>query len=126
GFHRYATDDRWRIPHFEKMLYDNALLAKLYIDAWRVTQESLYAQTAKDTLEYVLREMTSPEGGFYSSQDADSEGEEGTFFVWTPEELEEVLGSNDARIALVYFGVAPGGNFEHGKTVLHLSRAPAV
>ncbi|MFW6087942.1 MAG: thioredoxin domain-containing protein [Myxococcota bacterium] len=122
GFHRYSVDERWAVPHFEKMLYDNALLVRTYVDAWRATGLDRYAETARETLGYVMREMRSPQGAFYSSQDADSEGEEGKFFVWTPEELEAVLGEDDARVAAAYFGVAPGGNFEHGATVLHVSR----
>jgi uncharacterized protein len=124
GFHRYSVDEHWAVPHFEKMLYDNALLARLYVDAWRATGEERFAATARDTLDYVAREMRSPAGGFYSTQDADSEGEEGKFFAWTPDELVEALGEQDARLAALHFGVAPGGNFEHGATVLHVSRSP--
>jgi uncharacterized protein len=125
GFHRYSVDDRWAVPHFEKMLYDNALLARLYVNAWRATGEAAYAETARETLAYVLREMRSPEGAFYSAQDADSEGEEGKFFVWTPEEIGEVLGEDDAEVACLHYGVTAGGNFEGGATVLHHRRTAA-
>ncbi len=97
GFARYSTDERWLVPHFEKMLYDNALLIKAYLEGCQVTGEPFFAQVARDTLDYVLREMTAPEGGFFSSTDADSEGLEGKFFVWTPEQLSEVLDQEEAR-----------------------------
>src|SRR5207244_11332906 len=93
GFHRYSTDDRWLVPHFEKMLYDNALLARAYLEAYQVTGEASYRRVATETLDYILREMTAPEGGFYSATDADSEGVEGKFFVWTPEEIRQVAPS---------------------------------
>jgi uncharacterized protein len=114
GFHRYSTDERWLVPHFEKMLYDNALLLRLYTDAFRAFGEDAWAATAKDIGHYLLREMQSPEGGFYASQDADSEGEEGKFFVWTESELREVLGDDPSAlaVALRYFGITAQGNFE--------------
>ncbi len=118
GFHRYSTDVVWLVPHFEKMLYDNALLARAYLDAYRVTGQPLYRRIATETLDYVLREMTHPGGGFYSTQDADSEGEEGKFFVWTPSEIREVLG-DDAERVINYFGVTVDGNFE-GRNILHV------
>jgi uncharacterized protein YyaL (SSP411 family) len=118
GFHRYSTDERWLVPHFEKMLYDNALLASTYLDAWLVTQDEEYARTVREILDYVLREMTSPAGGFYSTQDADSEGEEGKFFVWTTAELAEVLGADLAAWVGPWFGASPSGNFEHRANVL--------
>ncbi len=118
GFHRYSVDERWLVSHFEKMLYDNALLARLYLEAYQVTGNSFYRQIVKETLAYVQREMTDPSGGFYSAQDADSEGEEGKFFVWTPEEVATVLGKEDAKLFNEYFDVTPSGNFE-GKNILH-------
>jgi uncharacterized protein len=118
GFHRYSVDDRWLVPHFEKMLYDNALLARLYLDAGRALDEPELLSVAREILDYVLREMTSPEGGFYSTQDADSEGEEGKFFLWTPAETREVLGEELSRIAERYFDITSEGNFE-GRNILH-------
>jgi uncharacterized protein YyaL (SSP411 family) len=121
GFHRYSTDERWLVPHFEKMLYDNAQLLRVYVDAWRASQEALYERTARSIAAYVAREMTSSEGGFYSTQDADSEGEEGRFFVWTPREVEVACGGDDeaARVAKAMFDVTERGNFEDaGATVL--------
>ncbi len=126
GFHRYATDARWRIPHFEKMLYDNALIGRLLVDVWRVTGEARYRETCNRLLEYVEREMSADDGGFYATQDADSEGREGTFFVWTPEQLTEVLGPEDASLAARYYGVDEAGNFEDGTTVLHRTRPIAA
>ncbi|HTY56256.1 MAG TPA: thioredoxin domain-containing protein [Candidatus Binataceae bacterium] len=118
GFHRYSVDDQWLVPHFEKMLYDNALLAQLYLDAGRALDQPECLQTARRIFDYVLREMTSPEGGFYSSQDADSEGHEGKFFVWTLDEVDEVLGEKLAPIARRYFDITEQGNFE-GENILH-------
>ena len=123
GFHRYSTDAVWLVPHFEKMLYDNALLARTYLDAWKLTQEPFYRQVTEETLDYVLREMTDASGGFYSTQDADSEGEEGKFFLWTPAELEAVLGE-DATLIGAYFGVSEAGNFE-GASILNV-RVPVA
>jgi uncharacterized protein YyaL (SSP411 family) len=117
GFARYAVDDRWLVPHFEKMLYDNALLARAYLHGWQVTGEPLFRRVTEETLDWMLKEMRAPEGGFYSALDADSEGEEGLFYVWTPEQLREVLGEEDAATAAEFFGVKPGGNFE-GATIL--------
>ncbi len=118
GFHRYSVDQQWLVPHFEKMLYDNALLSRLYVDAARALDRREFMDVARDIFEYVMREMTSPEGGFYSTQDADSEGEEGKFFVWTVPEVREVLGPDLAPIAERYFDVTERGNFE-GKNILH-------
>jgi len=118
GFHRYTVDERWLVPHFEKMLYDNALLSRLYLEAYQVTGDSYYREIVEETLGYVGREMMDPSGGFYSSQDADSEGEEGKFYVWTPSQVEAVLGREDASIFNQYFDVTDSGNFE-GKSILH-------
>ncbi|MFN2387555.1 MAG: thioredoxin domain-containing protein [Thermoanaerobaculia bacterium] len=122
GFHRYSVDARWLVPHFEKMLYDNALLARAYLLASRAFDEPGYARTARETLDYLLREMTPDGGGFYAAQDADSEGEEGTFYVWDPESLEAAVGREDAALVAAHFGVTPEGNFEHGQTVLSVVR----
>jgi uncharacterized protein YyaL (SSP411 family) len=119
GFHRYSVDDRWLVPHFEKMLYDNAQLARVYLHAWQVTRNPFFRTIATEVLDYVIREMTDPAGGFYSSQDADSEGEEGKFFLWTPEEIEAVLG-NEASTFLAAYPVTRQGNFE-GKNILSLT-----
>ncbi len=116
GFARYSVDARWLVPHFEKMLYDNALLARAYLHGWQVTGDPLLRRVCEETLDWAVREMRAPEGGFFSALDADSEGEEGRFYVWTPEELREVLG-DDAPAAADYFGVLPGGNFE-GRSIL--------
>ena len=121
GFHRYSTDSVWLAPHFEKMLYDNALLATLYLHGWQATGEPLFREVVEKTLDYVLREMTHPSGGFYSAQDADSEGEEGKFFVWLPQEIEEVLGPDLGRVAIEYWGVSREGNWE-GKNILNAGR----
>ncbi len=117
GFHRYSVDREWLTPHFEKMLYDNALLASIYIDAFRVTGSPLYRRTAQGTLDYLLREMTDESGGFHSAQDADSEGVEGRYYVWTLDEIQAVLGDEDAALFAAYFGVTERGNFE-GKNIL--------
>ncbi len=114
GFARYSTDEKWLVPHFEKMLYDNALLAKTYAEAYQVTKEPHYRRVVLETLDYILREMTSPDGAFYSATDADSEGVEGKFFVWRPEEVSVVLGDDEeARRVCAYYDITPGGNFEH-------------
>ncbi len=114
GFARYSTDDRWLVPHFEKMLYDNALLTRTYLEACQATGDPTYRRVAAETLDYVLREMTSSEGGFYSATDADSEGVEGKFFVWTPEEIRAAVPSDeDARRFCAYYDITPGGNWEH-------------
>jgi uncharacterized protein len=120
GFARYSTDERWLAPHFEKMLYDNAQLVRVYLHAYQVTQKPFYARIVRETLEYVLREMTSPEGAFYSAQDADSEGVEGKFFVWTLEEIQNVLG-DDTKLFSSAFGVTAGGNWE-GHNILVLAK----
>ncbi len=122
GFHRYSVDEKWLVPHFEKMLYDNALLARVYLHGWQISGDPFLREIVEDTLDYVLREMTSPEGGFYSTQDADSEGEEGKFFVWTEAELRQALDGvvSNVKAVLDYWGVTPPGNFE-GKNILHVA-----
>jgi uncharacterized protein YyaL (SSP411 family) len=119
GFHRYATDAHWAVPHFEKMLYDNALLSRLYLHAYQATGKPLYRHIAEETLDYVTREMTDPSGGFYSAQDADSEGGEGEYYLWTAREILNLLGQEDGKLASQYFDVSNEGNFE-GKNVLHV------
>ena len=120
GFHRYSVDDHWLVPHFEKMLYDNAQLLPLYANLYRITGEARYARVTRETLDYVQREMCHPGGGFYATQDADSEGEEGKFFVWTQAEVDERLGG-DARLFCRYYDVTEAGNWEHGSNILHLT-----
>jgi uncharacterized protein YyaL (SSP411 family) len=124
GFHRYSVDASWVVPHFEKMLYDNALLACVYLHAYQATGEPLFRRVVEETLDYLLREMQDPAGGFYSAQDADSEGVEGKFYVWTPDQLEDVLGHEDAGIAALRFGVTASGNFE-GATILTMAASSA-
>ncbi len=118
GFSRYSVDERWLIPHFEKMLYDNALLASAYAHAAQSTRNPRYQEMAEAILQYVLRDMTSPEGAFYSAEDADSESQEGRFYTWTPPEIKAILPSPDAERVCLYYGVGPEGNFE-GRSVLH-------
>lgn len=117
GFHRYSTDSRWLVPHFEKMLYDNALLPVVYVEAYQITKDPKYLEVVNQTLWYVIREMTSNEGGFYSAQDADSEGEEGKYYVWRKDEIKQIL-ENDSELFCLYYDVAQGGNFE-GHNILH-------
>ena len=119
GFHRYSTDSRWLVPHFEKMLYDQALLVPAYVEAWLVTRRERYRHTVVETCDYVLREMTSPEGAFYSTEDADSEGEEGRFYTWTRDELRAVLGEDAAQLFARAYDVDETGNFE-GRSILHI------
>ncbi|CAN5154718.1 thioredoxin domain-containing protein [soil metagenome] len=121
GFHRYSTDERWLAPHFEKMLYDNALLSQAYLEAFQATGKAEFRTVVVETLDYVLREMTSPEGGFYSTQDADSEGEEGKFFVWSYEEVESILGPERMKAFSYVYDVNPEGNWEE-KTILHRTK----
>jgi uncharacterized protein YyaL (SSP411 family) len=123
GFARYSVDQYWLVPHFEKMLYDNALLSRLYLEACQATGDEFYKRIAEETLDYVVRDMTSPDGGFYSAEDADSEGEEGKFYVWTPEEIRSVLNAEEATIAERYWEVTARGNFE-GKNILYVPRPP--
>ncbi len=122
GFHRYSTDSVWLVPHFEKMLYDNALLSRLYLHVYQMTNDEFYRRIAEETFTYVVREMTNEQGGFYSTQDADSEGHEGKFFVWTPQEIKEILGAEDARLFAAYYDVTEAGNFED-VNILHVSRS---
>ncbi|NTW28107.1 MAG: thioredoxin domain-containing protein [Coriobacteriia bacterium] len=129
GFHRYSTDEKWLIPHFEKMLYDNAQLARLNLHGWQVTGNEAYRRVACETLDYVVREMLDPTGGFFSAQDADSENEEGRFFLWTPDQVRAALaetspGSDeDAELFIAAYGITASGNFE-GKNILHVSASP--
>ena len=122
GFHRYSTDAKWLVPHFEKMLYDNALLARLYLHLYQATKEDFARETAEGILDYVVREMTDPSGGFYSTQDADSEGHEGKFFVWDMDEIKTALGERDGSLFCAYYNVTKAGNFE-GKNILHVTRS---
>ena len=121
GFHRYSTDARWLVPHFEKMLYDNALLSVAYLEGYQVTRSEFYRSIVEETLGYITREMTSRDGAFFSTQDADSEDVEGKFFVWTVQEIESLLGPDDAKLFSSIHDVTPGGNWE-GHNILHLSR----
>jgi len=130
GFHRYSTDPNWLLPHFEKMLYDQAMLAMAYTEVYQATGKKEYEITARQILTYVLRDMTSPEGGFYSAEDADSEGEEGKFYVWTEEELKETLGDKDAEVIITTFNTSKSGNFTEeagghhtGANILHLKKS---
>ncbi len=123
GFARYSTDDRWLVPHFEKMLYDNALLARVYLHAWQVTGAPLYRRVVEETLDFVVREMRHEAGGFYSSYDADSEGVEGKFYVWSSGEIRDALG-DDAELFMAVYDVSEGGNWE-GSNILNLPRDPA-
>jgi uncharacterized protein YyaL (SSP411 family) len=120
GFHRYSTDAKWLVPHFEKMLYDNALLSRLYLHLYQQTGEEFYRRITEETLDYVLREMTDATGGFYSTQDADSEGHEGKFFVWTPDEVKEILGTEEGALFCSFYDITPGGNFE-GKSIPNIN-----
>jgi uncharacterized protein len=127
GFHRYSTDERWLVPHFEKMLYDQALLSLIYTEAYQATGKNEYAKTAGEILTYVLRDMTAPEGGFYSAEDADSEGVEGKFYVWKEEEIRHILDKSEAELVLDAFSVLPAGNFHEeasgrltGDNILHV------
>ncbi len=125
GFHRYATDREWRIPHFEKMLYDNATLPPVYLGAYQLTGRTRYRTVVEETFEFVDRELGHPDGGFYSTLDAQSEGQEGTYYVWTPRQIEAVLDADRAEIWCERYGVTASGNFEHGSTVLARERPVA-
>jgi uncharacterized protein YyaL (SSP411 family) len=121
GFHRYSTDERWLVPHFEKMLYDNALLTMAYIEGYQATGSPLYRQVVEETLAYIRREMTAPEGAFFSTQDADSEGEEGKFYVWTLKEIEDLLGKEEADVFAYVHDITAEGNWED-RNILHRSK----
>ena len=122
GFHRYSVDEKWLIPHFEKMLYDQALLAMAYTEAYLALGKKEYGKVSREIFTYILRDMTSPEGGFYSAEDADSEGHEGRFYVWRPEEVKKHLGRQEGELFCRFYGVGPEGNFEEGASVLHIPR----
>ncbi len=132
GFARYSTDEKWLVPHFEKMLYDQAMLAIAYTEAYQATGKEEYRRTAQEVFAYVLRDMTAPNGGFYSGEDADSEGEEGKFYLWTEEEVRQVLSTGEADLAIRAFSIEKGGNFNEegtgrrtGRNILHLAKEPA-
>jgi hypothetical protein len=125
GFHRYSVDAKWLVPHFEKMLYDNALLTRMYVHAWQWTKIPLFSRIVSETIGFVLREMTSPEGGFYSTLDADSEGVEGKFYVWKRAEVLEILGEEDGRVFCVLYDVTDRWNWEHGN-ILNIPRDPVA
>src|SRR5581483_7359845 len=124
GFHRYAVDQRWLVPHFEKMLYDNAQLPRLYLDAYLLTGDAELRRIAEETLDYVLRDLRHPAGAFFSATDADSEGEEGRYFLWTPAEVAAVVGPEDAELVCAYWDITPEGNFE-GRSIPHPVATPA-
>ena len=123
GFARYSVDEKWLVPHFEKMLYDNALLARAYLEAYLATSKPDYARVVRETCDYVLRDMTDPQGGFHSTEDADSEGVEGKFYVWKPDEIVEMLGPEKAERFSYVYDVSPQGNFEHGQSILNLAKS---
>ncbi len=120
GFHRYSVDAKWLVPHFEKMLYDQALLAMAYTEAFQVTGKDNFLETAKEIFTYVLRDMAAPEGGFYSAEDADSEGKEGLFYIWTPKEVERHLGKDPGELICRFYGITEEGNFEDGDSIAHV------
>jgi uncharacterized protein YyaL (SSP411 family) len=119
GFHRYSVDSKWLVPHFEKMLYDQALLAIAYLEAYQLTGKAEFARVAREVFAYVLRDMTGPDGGFYSAEDADSEGKEGLFYVWTSEEVKKHLGEKVGDLFCRFYGISEAGNFEGGLNILH-------
>ena len=124
GFHRYSTDEKWFVPHFEKMLYDQALLSKTYLQAYQITENKKYTKVAKEIFDYVLRNMTDPKGGFYSAEDADSEGVEGTFYLWQPKQIASILDKDHAKIFNAQYGVTEKGNFEDNKSIIHIAATP--
>ena len=130
GFHRYSTDSQWLVPHFEKMLYDQAMMAMAYTEAYQATKKEEYGKTAREVLTYVLRDMTAPEGGFYSAEDADSEGKEGKFYLWTEEEVRQVVGKEELDYVAKIFNIEKDGNFveqatgrSSGVNILHISKS---
>lgn len=123
GFHRYATDEKWLVPHFEKMLYDQALLSKVYLQVYQITKKERYAKVAREIFDYVLRDMKDTTGGFYSAEDADSEGKEGTFYLWDAAQIASVLNEEHAQLFNSYYGVSKKGNFEQGKTILNITKS---
>ncbi|MBN2467390.1 MAG: thioredoxin domain-containing protein [Deltaproteobacteria bacterium] len=125
GFHRYSVDDRWLVPHFEKMLYDQALLSMAYTEAFQATQRDEYKKIAGEIFSYVLRDMTAPEGGFYSAEDADSEGKEGLFYLWSPDEVLKCLGNESGNLMCRFYGISPEGNFE-GRSIPHMTASEAA
>ncbi len=126
GFHRYSVDQRWLVPHFEKMLYDQAMLAMAYAEAFQLTGNSRHAKVCREIFEYVLRDMTDPQGGFYSAEDADSEGKEGLFYVWTPREIREILGEQEGDLFSRFYDITDGGNFEDGQSIPHVLKSVEV
>jgi uncharacterized protein YyaL (SSP411 family) len=124
GFHRYSVDEKWLVPHFEKMLYDQAMLAMAYTEAYQATGKARYARVAREIFVYVRRDMTDPDGGFYTGEDADSEGKEGLFYVWTPAQVREVLGKELTELVCQFYDIGPHGNFEEGRSIPHV-RIPA-
>ncbi|MBT3269117.1 thioredoxin domain-containing protein [Candidatus Poribacteria bacterium] len=124
GFHRYSTDERWLVPHFEKMLYDNGLIPPILLASYALTGDEFHANAARGTLDYLLRDMQAPDGGIYSTEDADSEGVEGKYYVWSAEEIRRILGEEDATVFSAHFGVQEHGNWE-GANILHLTREPS-
>ena len=122
GFHRYSVDENWLVPHFEKMLYDQALLAMAYTEAYQALRKGQFAKVAREIFTYVLRDMAAPEGGFYSAEDADSEGKEGLFYLWTPRQVEKHLGDKLGHLFCRFYGISPEGNFEEGMSIPHISQ----
>jgi uncharacterized protein YyaL (SSP411 family) len=121
GFHRYSVDEKWLVPHFEKMLYDQALISRAYIQAFQLTKKPEYKKVAQEIVDYVLRDMVSPQGGFFSAEDADSEGHEGLFYVWTPKQVDKLLSRKEQKLAKAYYGITPEGNFEDQSSILNIT-----
>ncbi len=123
GFHRYSVDEKWLVPHFEKMLYDQAMISMAYNEAFLATGDERYAKVAREIFEYLTREMLGPEGAFYCAQDADSEGREGVFFAWTQRQVVDVLGKEAGDIFCLAYGITPEGNFEEGMSIPHIPKS---